>query len=56
MNNNQPIDFTQNQIMQSIVCHHQIVNLEILALHTRSQKGFIAYHKSNGITVMKKHI
>ncbi len=54
--NNQPIDFTQNQIMCCIVCHYQIVGLEILALCTKNQKGLIAYHKSNGITVMKIHI
>jgi hypothetical protein len=54
--NNQPIDFTQNQIMCCIVCHHQIVGHKILALRTKSWKRFIAYHKSNGITVMKIHI
>ncbi len=53
---NQPIDLTQNQIMHCIVYHHQIVGPKILALHISTQKGLIAYHKSNGITTMKKHI
>ncbi len=46
MNNNQHIDLTQNQIMHCIICHHQIVGLEILALLIITQEGFIAYHKS----------
>jgi len=25
-------------------------------MHTRCRKGSIAYHKSNGITTMKKHV
>jgi len=56
VNNNQPIDLTQNQTMCFIVYHHQIVGPKILALHIRTQKVLIAYHKSNGITIMKKHI
>jgi hypothetical protein len=42
--------------MCCIVCHHQIVNVEILALRIKSWKALIAYHKSNGITIMKIHI
>jgi hypothetical protein len=42
--------------MQCIICHSNVVGLEILALHTRLQKGLIAYHKSNGITTMEKHV
>jgi hypothetical protein len=29
---------------------------EILAVHTRCRKGLMAYHKFNGITMMKKHV
>jgi hypothetical protein len=29
---------------------------KVLAMHTRCKKGLIAYHKFNGITVMKKHV
>ncbi len=54
--NNQPIDFTQNQIMCCIVCHYQLVGLKILTIRTRSQKGLIGYHKCNGISVMNIHI
>jgi hypothetical protein len=42
--------------MQCIICHNNVVGLEILALRTRLWKGHIAYHKSNGITSMKKHV
>jgi hypothetical protein len=42
--------------MQCIVCHNNVISLEILALHTKLRKGFIAYHKSNNITAMKKHV
>jgi hypothetical protein len=42
--------------MRCIVCHNNVVGFEILALHTRLQKGFIAYHKSNDIITMKKHV
>ncbi len=27
----------------------------MLAMHTKCRKGLIAYHKSNGITMMNKH-
>jgi hypothetical protein len=32
------------------------MGLKVLALCIRLWKGFIAYHKSNGITSMKKHV
>jgi hypothetical protein len=43
-------------ITQCIICHSNVVGLEILALHAKSRKGFIAYHKLNGIKYMKKHV
>jgi hypothetical protein len=42
--------------MWCIICHNNVVGLEMLALCTKLQKGFIVYHKSNGITTMKKHV
>jgi hypothetical protein len=42
--------------MHCNICHHQIVGPEILALQIISQERFIAYHKSNVIIAMKKHI
>jgi hypothetical protein len=42
--------------MQCIICHNDTTIPKILAMHTRCNKGFIAYHKSNGITTMRKHI
>ncbi len=30
--------------------------LEILALHTRCHKGLFAYHETNDIIAMKKHV
>jgi hypothetical protein len=56
INNNQHIDFTQNQIMHCIICHQQIIGPKIVAINITSRKRFIAYHKSNAITAMKKHI
>jgi hypothetical protein len=32
------------------------MGLEIFALHIILRKYFIVYHKSNGITTMKKHV
>jgi hypothetical protein len=42
--------------MCCIVCHYQTVGPKILTIRIRSQKGFIGYHKSNGISVMNIHI
>jgi hypothetical protein len=42
--------------MWCIVCHNDVVGPEIFELYTRLRKGFIVYHKSNGITTMKKHV
>jgi hypothetical protein len=56
VNNNQLVDLDHNQIMGCIFCHVDFVDLEILAMHTRCRKGFITYHKTNGITTMKKHV
>jgi len=56
VNNNQPIDLSQNQIMRCIVCHNNGIGPKIFALHTRLRKGLITYHKSNAITIMKKHV
>jgi len=42
--------------MQCIIYHNNVVGLEIFALCTMLQKGLIVYHKSNGITTMKKHL
>ncbi len=56
VNNNQPVEISQNQIMKCIICQNYIVPLEILAMCTICRKGFIAYHKFNGITTTKKHV
>jgi hypothetical protein len=42
--------------MRCIICHSETTPFEILAMRTRCRKGFIAYHTSNGITTMKKHV
>jgi hypothetical protein len=42
--------------MQCIVCRSNVVGPEILALCTKLRKDAIAYHKSKGITTMKKHV
>jgi len=42
--------------MWCIICHSNVVGLEIFALCTKLRKGLIVYHKSNGITSMKKHV
>ncbi len=56
VNKNQPINLFQNHTMWCIVCHNNVVGLEILALRTKLQKGLSAYHKSNGIIAMKNHV
>jgi hypothetical protein len=42
--------------MWCIICHNETIGLEVLVVHIRCCKGFIAYHKSNGIIAMKKHV
>jgi hypothetical protein len=42
--------------MKCIIYHNETTPLEILAICTRCKKGFIAYHKFNGITTMKKYV
>jgi hypothetical protein len=56
VNNNQPMDLDHNQIMRCILCHVDFVDIEILGMHTRCEKWLITYHKTNGITTMKKHV
>jgi len=56
VNDNQLINLSENKIMRCIICHSEITPFEILAMHTRCRKCFIAYDKSNGITTMKKHV
>jgi hypothetical protein len=56
VNDNQPINLFENQIMKCIICHNETTLPKILAICTRCKKGLIAYHKSNGIIAMKKHV
>jgi hypothetical protein len=56
VNDTQLVDLFQNKIMRCIICHSDTTPFEILAMHTRCRKGFIAYHKSNVIIAMKKHV
>jgi len=56
VNNNQFVDWKNNQIMQCIICHQEMMGPKILALITRCHKSFIAYQTANDITNMKKHV
>jgi len=56
VNDNQPKDLLKNQIMKCIICHSDTTPPKIMAMCTRCKKGFIAYHKFNGATTMKKHV
>jgi len=56
LNNNQLMEISQNQIMKCIICQNDTVSLEILAMRIICRKGFIAYHKFNGITTTKRHV
>jgi hypothetical protein len=42
--------------MKCIICHIDRTPLKILAIHIRCKKDLIAYHKSNNITTMKRHV
>jgi hypothetical protein len=42
--------------MRCIIFHSETIIPEILAMRIKCRKGFIAYHKYNGITTMKKHV
>jgi hypothetical protein len=42
--------------MPYIVCHNEIVGLEILTLCTRCYKDFIAYNKAHGTLAIMRHV
>jgi hypothetical protein len=42
--------------MRCIICHNDVAPLEILTLRIKCKKNYIANHKFNGITIMKKHV
>jgi len=48
--------FLKTRLCNCIICHSDTIIPKILAMHTRCNKGLIAYHKSNDITTMRKHI
>jgi hypothetical protein len=56
MNDGKPIDFINAQVMRCIVCYNEVVNLVVLAQHSRCKKCFITYFKANDIMAMKKHL
>jgi len=56
VNDNQPTNLFENQIMRCIICHNETTLPKILAMCIRCRKSHIAYHKSNGIIVMKSHV
>ncbi len=39
-----------------VICNGDTTPFENLAMHARCRKGLIAYHKSNGITSIVKHV
>jgi hypothetical protein len=41
--------------MRCIIYHNNTIALEILSI-IKFRKGLIAYHKSNGITIMHIHV
>jgi len=50
------MDLSQNQIMCYIIYHSGTASPEVLAMCTKCKNCLIAYHKSNGIMTMKKHV
>jgi hypothetical protein len=56
VNDNQLVNLFENHIMICIICHSEIIPHEFFAIYTRCKKGFIAYHKFNGIIAMKIHV
>jgi len=56
VNDNQLMDLSQNQIMCYIIYHSGTASPEVLAMCTKCKNCLIAYHKSNGIMTMKKHV
>jgi hypothetical protein len=56
VNDNQPMDLSQNQIMCYIIYHSGMALPEVLAMRTKCKKCLITYHKSIGIMIMKKHV
>jgi hypothetical protein len=48
VNDNQPKDLFQNQIMKCIISHSDTTPPKIVAMCKRCKKGLIAYHKFSG--------
>lgn len=42
--------------MCCIISHNETIGFDIMGLCTNCCKGFITYHKTNDISVMKKHM
>jgi len=49
-NDNQPINLFENQITRCIICHSEIIFLEILSMCTRCMKGLIALEEKLSFT------
>ncbi len=50
------MDLCQNQNMCYIIYHSGWTPPKVLAMRIRCRKGWIVYHKSNGIMAMKNHV
>jgi hypothetical protein len=56
VNDNPSIYLFENQTIHWIIYHIGMAPLEVFAMWIRCKKGLIAYHKSNRIRTMEKHV
>ncbi len=56
VNNNQEVDLQQSQVMQCVVYHIEVMDLEIFSLCTRCHNGLIAYNKCSWHISPMKHV
>ncbi len=54
VNDGKEVEITSHQLMKSILCYHNVVNIP--NLRTKERKGLKTYYKTYGMTSLKKHV
>jgi len=54
VNDGKEVEITSHQLVRSILCYHNVVN--ILNPRTKERKGLKTYYKTYGIIAFEKHV
>jgi len=54
VNDGKEVEIKSHQLMRSILCYHNVVN--IFNPRTKERKGLKTYHKTYDIIALKKHV